>query len=328
MKRAVYILLIAATFAGCRDLPVPEFPAATELPNVNIDGLRSYYPAGATDVVISPDIVFAGRVVSSDRAGNFYNTFLIDDGTGAVEIMAGMTDLHATYHPGQRVVVRARGLAIGWRDGVMQIGLPPEPGNRYATGYFYHPAVMRAYVSAEHDVEPIAPIETTLGELHPDMCGRLVRIAELTVDEEMLADAGSYTVRTSTVFPTIENSADESHSSMGSSIAKNPLALELPNAALPSALTWATTQPAPATGYVKFRAASTPAIPAVTAVTAGFTTPPADSITVVTSGYASFASMPVPREPLTLTGILFYGKGGGSKDHYLLKLRDEKDIAY
>jgi hypothetical protein len=265
MRCAVYIFVVL-TLAGCRGWNVPEFGNGAAEPNVSIGDLRDYYydeVAGeGAELTIADDIVISGRVVSSDLAGNFYNTFFIDDGTGAVEIMAGMPDLDATYRPGQRVSVRARGLAVGWRDGAMQLGLPPEPGNSFATGYFYHPAVIRAYVSAERDVAPVAPVETSPEALDNTMCGRLVRIEGLGIDP------------------------------------------------LSTAETWARTLPEPTTGYVKFRLS------------------PADSITVVTSGYASFALAPVPREKVALTGILFYGKGGSSKEHYLLKLRDEKDIAF
>jgi hypothetical protein len=153
------------------------------------------------------------------------------------------------------------GLAVGWRDGVMQIGLPPEPGSRYATGYLYNKAIIRKHVAIEHENRKVVPIETTIAELEPKLRGRLVRIAGL------LADADQATGK------------------------------------------WAVAKPIPQTGYVKFRSST-------------------DSITVVTSGYASFADDSVPGDTVALTGILFYGKAGASKDHYYLKLRDEKDISY
>ncbi len=261
--RGFACIMMILSLAACREWEEPRFEeAAPALPNVMLGDLRTYLGAEA-QMTFADGIEIAGRVVSSDRAGNFYNTFFIDDGTGAAEIMAGMPDLDAVYHPGQRVFVRAKGLAVGWRDGVMQIGLPPEPGNRFATGYFYHRAVIRNYVATERDVEAVEPLEVSPGELSGELCGRLVRIAGLEADR-----------------------------------------------AVPQEATWASVLPAPTTGYVKFRAS------------------PADSVTVVTSGYASFALAPVPHGRVTLTGILFYGRGGGSRDHYLLKLRDENDIAY
>ncbi len=261
-------MFLICALAGCRAWEEPSFETVTELPNVTLGEVREYLNAEG-ELTFAEDILLSGRVVSSDRAGNFYNTFFIDDGTGAAEIMAGMTDLDAVYHPGQRIFVRARGLAVGWRDGAMQIGLPPEPGNRFATGYFYHRAVIRDFVSAERDVLPVEPMDVTLDGLSGELCGRLVRIAGLRVDEDAVAHDA----------------------------------------------TWASVLPTPATGYVKFRSAS-----------AAPDTQPADSITVVTSGYAMFAPAPVPRGEVTLTGILFYGRGEGPRDHFMLKLRDESDV--
>ncbi|MDR2912488.1 MAG: DUF5689 domain-containing protein [Alistipes sp.] len=195
MRAAVTILCLLA-LAACREWPEPVFTETEALPNVTIGDLRAYYN-GEAELTIADEIELSGRVVSSDRAGNFYNTFFIDDGTGALEVMAGMPDLDAVYHPGQRVSIRARGLAVGWRDGVMQLGLPPEAGNRFPTGYFYHGAVIRRWVTAERSVEPVAPIVVSAGGLDISMCGRLVRI------EGLAADNATGTWATPTPVPTV-----------------------------------------------------------------------------------------------------------------------------
>lgn len=262
MRRKAYIFIVVSMlFAGCRGWDVPEFGSDEPLPNLTIGQLRDY--CGGAELTFADDIVITGRVVSNDRAGNFYNTFFIDDGTGAVEIMAGMPDLHVSYREGQFVSVRARGLAAGWSNGAMQLGLPPEPGSGFATGYFYHPAVIRQYVSRGRSVEAVEPLSVAAGSLDESMCGRLVGIGGLYPDP-----AGT-------------------------------------------SATWATVEPSPETGYRKF-----------------YTADRLDSVTVVTSGYARFAGHPLPAGETSLTGILLYGKGGTSKNHYLIKLRDEKDIDY
>jgi hypothetical protein len=267
MRCFLHIFLVLWAVA-CTRWEIPEPDKSTALADISIGDLKAYY-IGKPELTITDDMVIAGRVVSSTSGGNFYNTFFIDDGTGAVEIMAGIYDTDAIYRPGQRVAVYTKGrdglaggLAVGWRDGAMQLGLAPEPGNRFPTGYFYHKAMINKYIKAEWGVVPVAPIDTSIADLTEDMTGRLVRIEGLRLDE--LSTAGS----------------------------------------------WATSKPEPLTGYVKFRSS------------------PTDSITVVTSGYASFASKALPHGTVTLTGLLFHGKGGSSRDHYLLKLRDEKDIAF
>lgn len=259
VKTARHIAITALLLlAGCRHTE-PRFGDDGTLPNVTLGELRQYLDG--SELTLADDIVVSGRVVSSDLAGNFYNTFFIDDGTGAAEIMAGMPDLHATYRTGQRVVIRAKGLAVGWREGAMQLGLPPEAGSGFATGYFYHPAVIRRYVGRRRDVAEVEPTPTEIAALTPEMCGRLVTIGGLHPDPD-----------------------EESES-------------------------WASSAAQSQKGYRKF-----------------YTAGRADSLTVVTSGYASFADRPLPTGETTLTGIVLYGKGGSSKDHFLLKLRDEKDI--
>lgn len=257
------ILAFFILLTGCGKWDIPDFKKTSENELITNSALGDFVTvAGGVPHVVANDIVVSGRVVSSDRAGNFFNTFFIDDGTGAVEIMAGMYDLDATYHPGQLVMVYARGLAIGFRDGVMQLGRIPEPWSGYQTDYFSHPAVICKHVLPLRDVAPVAPLEVTLGQLDTKLCGRLVRISGLSLDQ------------------TQESS------------------------------TWAITTPEPANGYVKFRSN------------------PSDSIMVATSGYARFASSPVPHptEKVALTGVLLHGKGDGSRNHFMLKLRDLNDV--
>lgn len=261
MKGMKYIVICVVLLTGCRVWEVPPFESDAALPNTDIGYLRSEW--NGSTLTISEDIIIAGRVVSSDRAGNFYNTFFIDDGTGAAEIMAGMPDLHAAYHEGQRVIVRAKGLAVGWGNGAMQLGLPPEAGSGFATGYFYHPVVIRGYVSRDRYTETIAPTPTAIPSLTDAMCGQLVTIEGLYPDPR-------------------ETSG-----------------------------TWAHTEPKASTGYRKF-----------------YTADRLDSVTVITSGYAHFAARPLPSGETTITGILLYGKGGSSKNHFLIKPRYEKDIVY
>ena len=54
---------------------------------------------------IKDDIVIAGKVSTSDRTGNFYRSFYIQDETGGIEIKIGKTGLYNDYKPDRKSVV-------------------------------------------------------------------------------------------------------------------------------------------------------------------------------------------------------------------------------
>lgn len=64
-------------------------------------------------------------VLSSDSAGNFYETVTIADETGGIDLKINTSNIYATYglKPGKRVLVRVDNLAIDNYNGMYQIGL-------------------------------------------------------------------------------------------------------------------------------------------------------------------------------------------------------------
>lgn len=131
-------------------------------------------------VRIVQDIVVAGRVTTSDEAGNFFRSVVLqEDGTG-VELMAGLDDLFRVYPPGCRIAVRLQGLAMCRRFGVVQIGTMPAAGD-YAVEAIGVRALLDRYVACETvDVLRPVPRIVAFDELAPDMCGCLVQIEDLT----------------------------------------------------------------------------------------------------------------------------------------------------
>lgn len=102
------------------------------------------------------DIVVAGRVTTSDEAGNFFRSVVLqEDGTG-VELMAGLDDLFRVYPPGCRIAVRLQGLAMCRRFGVVQIGTMPAAGD-YAVEAIGVRALLDRYVACE-TVDVLRPV--------------------------------------------------------------------------------------------------------------------------------------------------------------------------
>ena len=102
-------------------------------PNASLADIRARFTG--QPVVVEGDIRVAGRVTTSDRAGNFYRTLCIEDAGAALEVMVGLDHLHNDYPPGSLLLVRLRGLTLGEQFGVLQAGGPAEPGSGYATGF-------------------------------------------------------------------------------------------------------------------------------------------------------------------------------------------------
>lgn len=87
MKRPVVIALLAlcSLSCGCRDrFDVPDTPADAPAANITIASLHAFLHAET--VVVREELTVGGTVVSSDEAGNFYRTLVLDDGTGGAEL--------------------------------------------------------------------------------------------------------------------------------------------------------------------------------------------------------------------------------------------------
>lgn len=162
---------------GCYDARFGEPAAETSCEAVNetIAVLRGRY-AGSAFTVTSPVIV-AGTVTSCDRAGNFYRSFCIEDGGAALEVMAGIDQLHNDFPVGCRVVLRLEGLTVGESRGVLQVGRTALPGSGYDVDYLGSRAALDKSVErCGETLEPIVPELLSIPELTPERAGMLVRI--------------------------------------------------------------------------------------------------------------------------------------------------------
>ena len=184
MRTKILFLAVVVLLGACGYDKLEIGPEANDgdrtLPNFRLGDLRDSYRG--TPIRMEENVVLAGYVTASDRSGNFYRTFFLEDGTGAVEIMAGFYDLHNIYHMGQRIVIRAGGLTLGADRGVMQLGLAAESGSSYQTDYFGHRLVADRYLFRDSVFCDMTPCVVRLSELSESLCGRLVRIENVEAD--------------------------------------------------------------------------------------------------------------------------------------------------
>ena len=257
MKRLIIFVLLMLVMVGCdydRFNPITEFVEPDFVPNADLYDIRHSFGAAT---VIPENIIVKGRVVSSDRAGNFYRTLVIDDGTSALELMLGMDYLYHTYPVGVTLTVRLQGLAIDEYNGVLRVGLRPDMWDYRSTAYMSHQAIADRYIYRTTSVADVAPATFKIDELTPRMCGRLVKVEGLLADEpDKTWSGGRYDI------------------------------------------------------YRKFR------------------TVQGDSIYVETSSYALYADQPLPKEHVSITGVLYYGAVAGSAKAFIIKMNDETNVTY
>lgn len=132
--------------------------------------------AGASDQLkiwcweVTEDLWVKGRITTSDRSGNFYKSFYIqDDANGpGIEIKVGRTSLHNDYKVGQMVYISLDGLAVGeygFKDGkyggqgTIQIGLKDPKQAKYSTSYIEHQYIIDSHIfrGDVSDIQAISP---------------------------------------------------------------------------------------------------------------------------------------------------------------------------
>lgn len=170
----------------CPDLPTPTITVA-EL-KTRIVGTHPHE--------IEHDVVVVGRVVSSDAEENFYRSMVVDDGTGAIEVMMGISPLAADYPEGLMVALCLEGCYVSYQRGVATAGTLAPTYESYDVGYLASRETIDRVVVRGGDVEVLEPRTMGIAELQRDDCGRLVRIDGLHLvdassvgDDETIYDA-------------------------------------------------------------------------------------------------------------------------------------------
>ena len=197
----------------------------------SIADLVSGYTIGRPKVLTNT--VIKGVVTTTDRPGNFYKSFYIQDETGGIEIKVGKNGLYNDYLLGQTVYVDCEDLTLGMygyqggNDGGMgmaQLGFS-DPTGSYETSYMEIPLLIDAHVLRGNpsELHPVTPAVITSASQLPNpktatqatskLIGSIVTLKGLTYGNEVFCllyldsnqDKKSYTNR---VFLSSSNSSD------------------------------------------------------------------------------------------------------------------------
>lgn len=168
LKSFIYGLMAAASLGGftaCQDdIDAPEFevPVATLEPNISILDLKTEFWDDAQNYIKKigtkengDHYIIAGRVITSDYAGNIFKSLTIQDETAALSFSINTYNLYLNYREGQEIVVDLTGLNIGKYNGLQQVGEPEwyEKGQAWEAS-FMSPELFKAHVQLNGLPEP------------------------------------------------------------------------------------------------------------------------------------------------------------------------------
>lgn len=177
MRHIIVSLVLLLAMSGCYDRhKEPSTNEFAERANCSIAQLQQLCNERCYN--INSDLVCVGRITSSDREGNFYRSMVVEDGTGGVEILLGIYDIAAQYPVGVMVAIELNGTAIMVKNGVVQVGLPPQSFDS-SPREFESQAVIDKHIKRSNSVESIAPMHCNLTTLDTSLCGRFVQVENL-----------------------------------------------------------------------------------------------------------------------------------------------------
>lgn len=169
MKNIISILTVTLLLAGCMEFG-PVFTGEYAEPEVSrlytdadfegmehktIAEVKSLYVDGPVN--FTDDFYIKGQVTTSDREGNFYREFYIQDETSGIAIKVGKTGLYNTYKVGQWVYVLCNGLTLGDYEGAKQIGMEDITGE-YESAYIDIQMIIDRHIFKGEMGEPVLPL--------------------------------------------------------------------------------------------------------------------------------------------------------------------------
>lgn len=184
VRKAGLCIVAALWICGCYNSGFDEadYPAAPPATTTSLRAFVTAHRGGA--VRIEEPIVVAGRVTSSDRAGNFYHRLVVEDEGVALAIKARLDGLHNAYPEGMWLTISMEGLVAERQFGILHIGSESSETGHLTSDYIPSKAALDDHLFPSYDILPIDPYNLQINQLTPSLAGRLVRIGGLALDAE------------------------------------------------------------------------------------------------------------------------------------------------
>lgn len=199
----IAILFIVNSCVNDDDYKIPEI--VIDAPDLSALGSKTTFNAVISrylDAVADGDQVgvfefddplyIEGYVISSDRAGNFFEELIIQNSTNAddvgsdprrgINVQINVSSLSDTYEVGRKVYVKLNGLAIGIENGVYTLGRNVGASLEQIQSYEYKNFIIR-----DPEIATLGPKIATIGELTEQDENTLIQLNEMQVHRNLLS---------------------------------------------------------------------------------------------------------------------------------------------
>ncbi|WP_298546949.1 DUF5689 domain-containing protein [uncultured Aquimarina sp.] len=187
LKKLISVLVLAVTFTACvqdDDFKTPTL--VIEEPNIDsnliveLDGILGEIAQANGEAVNfeDSDKFVAGYVVSTDKAGNFFEELVIQDKpenpTAGIRVLIDVNPLFTSYEFGRKVFIKLKGLSAGIENGVATLGVLSGDEVDQIPSFSQEDVIIR---SAE--VATITPLEITIADFSDDLANLFIKINNL-----------------------------------------------------------------------------------------------------------------------------------------------------
>ncbi|MFD2563496.1 DUF5689 domain-containing protein [Aquimarina rubra] len=188
LKKLISVLVLAVTFTACvQDDDFKTPPLSIDEPNIDgivigVDAVLGILAQEVADEGEDAKVTFEdtnnyveGYVVSNDKAGNFFEEFVIQDSaenpSGGLRVLIDVNPLFTTYEFGRKIFIKLDGLSVGIENGVATLGVLSGDEVDKIPSFSQNDFIQR---SAE--VADITPLEITMADFSDDLTNLYIKI--------------------------------------------------------------------------------------------------------------------------------------------------------
>lgn len=150
---------------------------------VSVAYLKSLY--ASSPVEVKYDIFIRGRIVSSDRSGNFYKTLCVEDETGGIAVRIDDEEIFRNYGLDKMVKINCNSLTLGAYGGLVQLGIASSDGKYQADPIPAYLIPSFLIPDGEPDEYPEPPL-LAIDKLAPEHLSRFIEIEGVQFEESVL----------------------------------------------------------------------------------------------------------------------------------------------